>query len=121
MPKLTWEIPIKTVSELNCAQHWTDKFKRHKSQQKFVKLALKADIGKVTLPCKVTVTRLAPNTLDTHDNLPASQKYVVDQIASLLRPGLAPGRADDTKDIIIAYAQRKQPNMGILIEIEYGQ
>ena len=50
MAKISWEIPIRTVSELNSKEHWTKKAKRHKSQQKFVKLALKAKIGQSNTP-----------------------------------------------------------------------
>jgi hypothetical protein len=120
MPKITCEIPIRTVSELNCNEHWTKKAKRHRQQKFFVREALKHVIKQVTLPCKVTVTRLAERTLDSHDNLPSSVKYPIDAICELLRPDLAPGRADDDKGIIIAYAQSKQAKMAIRIEIEYG-
>jgi hypothetical protein len=119
MAKITCEIPIRTVSELNCTEHWTKKAKRHRQQKFFVREALKHAIKQVTLPCKVTVTRLAERTLDAHDNLPGSLKYCLDSICELLRPDLAPGKADDSKDIIIAYAQSKQAKMGIRIEIEY--
>jgi hypothetical protein len=120
MAKITCEIPIRTVSELNCNEHWTKKAKRHRQQKFFVRAALKHAIKQVTLPCKVTVTRLADGTLDAHDNLPASMKWIVDAIADLLKPNMAPGRADDDKGIIIAYAQSKQAKMAIRIEIEYG-
>ncbi len=120
MPKISCEIPIKTVSELNCSQHWIQKHKRHRQQKFFVKKALEHVIKQVTLPCKITLTRLAENKLDEHDNLPASMKWIVDAIAGLLKPNMEPGRADDDQRIIIAYAQRKQQKMGVLIEIEYG-
>jgi len=120
MAKISWEIPIRTVSELNCSEHWTKKAKRHKRQQKFVKLALKAKIGQVTLPCQITLTRLSERTLDAHDNLPAAFKWITDCVTSLIRPDLAPGRADDDKRILIAYAQSKQRKPAIRIDIEYG-
>lgn len=119
MPKLTWEIPIKTVNEFNCTEHWTKKHRRHKQQKFFVQDALKKDISKVTLPCKVTVTRLSGRMLDGHDGLPGSQKYVIDAICDLLSPGLMPGMADADPRIKIEYAQEKQRKIGIRIEIEF--
>ncbi len=119
MPKLTWEIPIRTVSELNCREHWTKKHRRHKQQKFFVAAALKKDIAKVKLPCKVTLTRLSGRNLD-FDNLVCSMKWISDACADLLAPGLMPGMADADPRIKIDYAQEKQRKIGIRIEIQYG-
>ena len=120
MPKLKWEIPIRTVSELNCQEHWTKKHRRHRQQKFFVWKALKKDIDKVKLPCKVKVTRLSDRQLD-FDNLVCCFKWIVDAICDLISPGLMPGMADADQRIKIDYAQEKQRKIGIRIEIEYGE
>jgi hypothetical protein len=121
MKKLTWNIPLRTVSELNCSQHWTVKAKRHRLQKKIVKIAMSKDIKEVVLPCKITLIRLAERELDSHDNLPSSFKYICDQICELLIPGLATGRADDDKRIEMAYKQEKAKRTTLRVEIEYGE
>lgn len=118
MNKLIWEIPIRTVSEANCSEHWRKKHKRHKNQQFFVKLALKNDICQVSLPCHVKVIRLALRELD-FDNLVSSQKWVIDAICDSIIPGLQAGRADSDKRISISYYQEKKAIQGIRIEITY--
>lgn len=116
MSKIIWELPLLTVSELNCSEHWAKKSKRHKKQKFFVKLALKNEINKISLPCSVKITRLSSRSLD-YDNLVSSQKWVVDAICDLLIPGLKPGRADGDERIKIFYHQEKSRNYGIKIEI----
>lgn len=107
--KIFWEVflPIKTVSEANCSDHFIVKSKRHKMQKKWIRLAYMRD--KPILPKKATIsiTRIAPKTLDADDNLPMALKYVKDYIADLIFPGLAAGRADDSKDLTWVYSQEK--------------
>ena len=119
MKKITWNIPLRTVSELNCSQHWAVKAKRHRLQKKIIKIALAKDIKNVTLPCTITLIRLAEKKLDAHDNLPASFKYVTDQICELLIPGLKEGKADDDERIKVAYKQEKAKRTSLRVEIEY--
>lgn len=119
MTKIRWEIPIKTVSELNSSEHWKKKWQRHKRQQYFVSISLKKVIHKVSLPCTVTITRISPKSLD-YDNLVCSQKWVVDAICDLLVPGLRAGRADADDRIKVDYAQEKGNILGIRIEIEFN-
>lgn len=117
MQNLEWMIPIKTVSELNCSEHWTKKSKRHKQQKFFIQLALKNEIHKIKLPCHIKITRISTRILD-YDNLVASQKWTVDAICDLLLPGLKAGRADGDKRITISYDQSKGKHQSIKIEIE---
>ncbi len=77
------------------------------------------DIKQVTLPCKITLTRYAERELDSHDNLPASQKFILDAICELLIPGLAAGRADGDKRIEVAYKQEKAKRTTLRVDIEY--
>ena len=117
MPCVTWILPIKTVSEANCSEHWTKKAKRHKQQKYFIQLALKKDIKKITLPCRIKLTRISTRSLD-YDNLVSSQKWTLDAICDLLIPGLKPGRADTDKRITASYFQEKGKKYSIKIEID---
>ncbi len=116
MPNITCEIPVRTISELNCSEHWAVKSRRHKRQKQIVNLALNNRLSEVTLPCHIKITRYSMGTLD-FDNMCASQKWVVDAICEMLIPGLAPGRADGDKRITVSYEQEKKNKKGIRVEI----
>jgi hypothetical protein len=118
MSKLVWDIPITTVSEANCSEHWAIKSKRHKQQQFFVRMAMSRDIKQVSLPCHIKLTRIASRSLD-YDNLVSSQKWVLDAVCDLLVPGLRAGRADGDKRISASYFQEKGKLKSIKIEIEF--
>jgi hypothetical protein len=112
-------LPIKTKSEANCFEHWTVKHKRHKAQQRAVALALKPLCHHVKLPCRVYLTRFAPNELDEFDNLPSSFKYIVDAICAIITGNYVAGKADSDKRIKISCDQVKSKEYGIRIEITY--
>ena len=125
------ELPIVTVSEANLREHWSKSAKRHKLQKAQVWVALNNYFNDfhrrkfnprpfIPLPCTVTLTRISPRKLDQQDNLPTSMKYIVDSIADFIRPGMAVGRADDTKEIQWVYEQSKgaPKYKGIRIKIE---
>lgn len=117
MNKISCEIPIKTITESNCSEHWRKVRDRHKKQKFFVQLALKKEIGKINLPCHIKITRISTRNLDD-DNLVSSQKAVIDAICDLLIPGLRPGRADGDKRISKSYDQEIGKINSIRIEIE---
>ena len=102
-----WHLPIKTASEANSSEHWTKKAKRHRLQKRRIKVAFLADRPQIALPCLVSLTRIAPRVLDSHDNLPMSMKYIVDSIAEELTGNMVAGRADDDNRITWLYAQKK--------------
>ncbi|SRR5260221_14655597 len=102
-----FRLPLKTVSEANSSEHWTKKAKRHKMQKWVVKKVFMDNNLRFDLPVEITLTRIAPRELDKEDNLPCSMKYLRDYISDQLRPGLAPGRADDSKEITWKYDQKK--------------
>lgn len=112
-----WVLPIKTVSESNCAEHWTAKHKRHKMQRRQIRMAFLTKKMDMTLPCRVKLTRIAPRSLDAHDNLRMSLKWVVDAIADNLLPGKACGRADDSDQISWDYDQERG-KMAVKIEFK---
>ena len=112
-------LPLRTVSEANCFEHWTEKRKRHKAQQRLVSFALKPHRDKIRLPCNILLTRFAPDELDTFDNLPMSFKYIVDAICAIITGEYRPGKADSDKRISIACDQIQRKEYGIRIEITF--
>jgi hypothetical protein len=116
--KHTLEIPMRLMSEANTHQHWRKKYERNKRQQKAVKLIWLSKRPSVAIPCRVCFTRIGPKLLDS-DNLAYAFKAIRDELAGLIRPGLAPGQADgDGSGIDWIYAQEKGL-YGIRIEIEH--
>ncbi len=122
-------MPIKTVSEANCSEHWTKKATRHKRQQWFCKLFFERYVKNIYLPCVVSMTRIGPRILDD-DNLRFSLKWVRDEISECLIPEKRStyldkngklrhikGRADDDPRIIWQYYQEKNKNYGVRIDI----
>lgn len=131
MTHISWELPIKTVSEMNSSEHWTLKRKRHRQQQLFIRLSYHRYAHDIKVPCRVKLTRLAPRLLDS-DNLPCSMKYIRDEISECIFPEkggfyrtkkgtLKPkkGHADNDPRVTWIYHQEKAVNLGIRIEIEY--
>lgn len=114
--KIELYLPIKTVSEANCSQHWAIKSKRHQQQKQLVSLLLSKH--KFSPPCTFTLTRLAPKLLDKHDNLPMSMKYIVDALAELATGNYTPGQADSDDRIVIEYGQEVSKRYGIKLCIE---
>lgn len=115
-PYLKWKIPVYTVSEANCSEHWTKKKKRHESQKKWIKLSFWNSQNFIfKLPCIIKMTRKGKKVLDD-DNLPVSMKYIRDAIADHLFPGQAPGQADNDKRIKWEYDQIKSKEIGVIVE-----
>ncbi len=117
--KITIDLPIQTKSEANCFEPWRVKHGRHKQQQKTVALALNPLRDKIKLPCKLMLTRFAPDSLDAFDNLPMSFKYIVDAICSIITGDYRPGHADSDSRIAIACTQVKNKEYGIRIELTF--
>jgi hypothetical protein len=112
-------LPVRTVSEVNCTEHWTKKHKRHKLQQKILALALKTSKCQIKLPCHIKLIRYAPKKLDKHDNLPISMKYILDACCAIITGDYRPGRADDDERISISYDQVQYPHYGVKILITF--
>jgi hypothetical protein len=132
--KITWEIPIKTVSEANVHEHWTESSKRHREQQFFVRAAFAKEGREIPVPCKITLTRLNSRALDDGDNLPMAFKWIRDEISEQIlcdkkheylnfRGCLKhqKGRWDDSPLLQWEYAQEKSKTQGIRVEIEPAQ
>ena len=104
MTQIIINVPIRIRSEANIAAHWTAKYKHRKSILKILNNYFPKE--QLTPPCAVTLTRIAPRTLD-YDNLVYSMKYIRDYVADKLVPNLAAGRADNTPGLSFFYDQRK--------------
>lgn len=111
------DLPLRTVSEANCFEPWRKKHQRHREQQRMVALYLNRLKSVITLPCRIMLTRFAPHELDAFDNLPASFKYIVDAVCSIITGVYTAGKADSDKRISINCTQVKSTKYGIRIEI----
>jgi len=120
--KIEFTIPLTKdliVSEANRGgEHWTKKHKRHQTQKLLVRPYLNKYATEITLPCKITFTRIAPRSLDKEENLPCSMKYFKDYIADYLIPGKAAGRADDSAELYWQFAQEKGKPKEYAIKVE---
>ena len=100
---LEFVVPIRVISEANNRDHWTakrGKNGRATKQKEAMSLALFGLRYVVpTLPVTVTLTRIGPKELDSHDNLRGSFKAVVDAIAAFY------DIADNDARIKFEYAQ----------------
>lgn len=102
----TPNIPIRIVSSANLVEHWAKKYKREHEQREILGIYIRPLLDKISLPVKITLIRIAPRALDD-DNLAYSLKSHRDHICHLIRPGLAPGRADGDRLIQVKYMQNK--------------
>jgi hypothetical protein len=114
---ITWDLPVKTISEANTKEHWSKGYKRHKKQQQYIRFAFLEHRPKITLPVQITLTRIAKRDLDKDENLPMAFKYIKDEIARCLFPGTALGQADDDPRLIWKYDQiRGSPAIRVSFE-----
>ena len=117
--KVIVDLPIRTVSEANNFEPWRVKHCRHKEQQRIVAIGLKPLRDKIKLPCKIVLTRFAPDFLDVFDNLPMSFKYIVDAVCAIVTGEYRAGKADGDKRITLGCDQKKSEAYGIRIEITW--
>lgn len=131
MTKIIWELPLKTVSESNCSEHWTKKSKRHRQQQFFIRSLFSKEDSVIPIPCIITLTRVSQRALDAEENLPMAFKWIKDEIGACLFPeklviykkkngklAANKGHADSDDRVQWRYAQEKGKRLGIRIEIE---
>jgi hypothetical protein len=110
-------LPIEAVNTSNRREHWTERSARNQVQRSGTRLALNAKrvCAQVTLNdgLLVTVTRVAPRELDSHDNLRTALKPVVDGVADALRL-----KNDKDPRVTWRYAQRRGKVRQYAVEIE---
>ena len=105
-------IPIRIESTQNLRECWQVRAKRTKGHRLAVPWHLKAAKAPQVLPCTVTLTRIAPRALDSHDNLRAGLKAAVDGVADWLQ-------ADDADPRITwLYAQAKGKPKQYALQVE---
>lgn len=114
-------LPIRTVSEMNCTKHWRVKATRHKAQKNETTKAMIPIRNMISLPCKILVVRHGPRFLDAHDNLPASQKYIIDAICENITGNFIPGRADNYSEFTFKYDQIKSKKIFTKVVLEFPE
>lgn len=81
-------LPIRTQTECNTGGHWAPKARRAKEQRETTCLVIQSMLPKQKLPdgafVTVTMTRIAPTSLDVGDNLNSSFKHIRDGIADVI-------------------------------------
>jgi hypothetical protein len=110
------QLPMRTVSEANMREHWRAKAGRVKAQRQVVKMALDGHVPmefRRMYLYRVTLTRLAPRTLDG-DNLQRSFKAVRDEVAACI------GLDDGDRRITWEYAQERSPAYGVRVRVVAG-
>lgn len=91
---------FKTRGGMNSREHHMARARRVKSERAVVGWYLRSH-ATPTLPCVVTLTRIAPSSgIDPFDNLPSSLKGVVDAIAEWI--GI------DDKDPAVKYEAKQE-------------
>ena len=75
---------------------------------------------KPSLPCTITLTRIAPRELD-FDNLGYSLKKSIDTVADWILPGMAPGRADGDDRMEFILKQKKGKLKEYALEIAISE
>ena len=113
---LTLTLPLKLMSEGNQREHWGAKARRTKLHRAMVFTALRAALWPAPpLPLVVTLTRIAPRSLDD-DNASGSCKYVRDGVADWLGGQYGKGQ-DRQPGLTWRYAQRKGKPREYAVEI----
>lgn len=115
---MLFEIPdLKVVSEANLREHWAEKARRAKAQREAAGLMMASmgiHHGRPKPPLAITLTRIAPRTLDS-DNLARSMKAVRDGIADAL------GVDDGDERITWVYGQRRGAPKTYAVEVKIEQ
>ncbi len=101
--ELVVSIPVRTVSETNAREHWSQRHKRRRSIRSAVGLVVVGALrgAGVTAPCGVLLTRCAPSGGLDDDNLVSSLKAARDGVADAL------GIDDRDPRVSWSYAQRR--------------
>lgn len=99
-PSITWSIPQRVELIANITENRFAKQRRKKLQYKYLWAAyysahLKQSKDRtLPYPCTIRLTRCDKRKID-YDHLVICFKYIVDEIASFVLPGLPRGQADD--------------------------
>ena len=113
---LTFEIPVKTISEANSHGHWRVRHKRRQAQRETSAIYTRQWLEDLPAPpLSIRLTRLCPVLIRDSDNLPVSMKAVRDGIADAI------GIDDGDKRLVWEYGQRRRKEYGVEVTIEPEQ
>jgi len=117
-PLISLLLPLRIISEANLQQNWREKYKRQQGINMILRLSLNPHLAKtkITLPCAVCFTRIAPRPLD-EDNLLFALKNQRDEVTQLLT-GKTRGRGDEGDLIKFSYAQQKSKEGKYALKLE---
>lgn len=110
-----WQAPVTvhlanlpTRTEANTAGHWAPKHRRARAQRRATYLWLRHLLPPTppAMPVRITVVRVAPRLLDSHDNLASALKHVVDGISDYLAGGYLQGE-DRQPGLTWEYGQQR--------------
>jgi hypothetical protein len=100
---------FKTQTEKNANEHWWTRSRRAREQRSTVYRWLQHCLGlqcPVGAPWTVTVTRVAPGTLDGFDNLQSALSHCVDGVSDYLAGAYRTGQ-DARPDLTWGHGQRQ--------------
>jgi len=117
--RVSFTLPLKTLSEANISEHWTKRAARHKQQKSAIHYMMNLVQPHVKIPCTITCKRYGKRLLDAHDNLPISFKHLVDQICVCITGDKRPGRADGNPGFTFKYEQEKSKEYFIKVTIDF--
>ena len=117
--RVSFTLPLKTLSEANVSEHWSKRASRHKEQKAAVNHAMNLVKSRLRMPCTITCKRYGKRLLDAHDNLPISFKHILDQICVCITGDKRPGRADGHQGFTFRYDQEKSKEYFIKITIDF--
>ncbi len=112
---IKFEVPVRLVSVANLREHWSKRAKRAKQHRVAARYcAINAKVGRwVSMPCVITITRIAPRRLDTDNNITGA-KNVRDGIAD----ALCIDDADPRVEWKYTQAKGKPKEYSCMVEIE---
>lgn len=111
--RLVVELPLQACSEANKRDsHWAERYRRTKAARRVWEMAAILIKPPTIPPSKIHLHRLGLRLLDSHDNLRASCKFLVDAIAAWLS-------IDDGK-LAWTYTQEKSERYGVVVTLEWG-
>lgn len=112
------EYPTRLISALNAREHHMARARRVKKERWNARLMLlQARQSPPEFPIVVTVTRIAPRVLDTHDNLGSACKATIDAVAEWLGVDDA-----DPRVKFVPAQERGAPKFyGVRIEVAHAE
>ena len=110
---MSFAVLVRTKSVANLREHWSTKAKRSRAERAAVRVSwLMARRPVISVPCVVTLCRVAPRALDS-DNLARSMKAIRDELAAII------GVDDGDDRVTWLYEQRRGPARHYAVEVRW--